>query len=83
MAVLFRDARTHENVVVRDLSRIRYEKTIDEICAPLEGRMKDGTWKLMWKELEDEKKRESDENYKMIDKKRAERMKELPAGKGT
>jgi hypothetical protein len=42
VSVLFRDARTHENVVIRDLSRERYEKTIDEICAPLYDKMQRG-----------------------------------------
>ncbi len=39
ISVLFRDARVHENVAVRDLSRERYERIIDEICAPLRERM--------------------------------------------
>ena len=83
MAVLFRDARAHENVVIRDLSRIRYEKAIDEICAPIERRMKNGTWESMWKELHDEKKREREEKYKRIDEKREKKLKALPTGKGS
>jgi len=66
--VLFRDARLHENIVIRELSRIKYEQTISEICTSIKERMKDGTWVEIWRELKGEKKGIREGGYKQIGK---------------